>query len=93
MYDWNHNKYSCQDSNITTDDKGLLFKDMSYDWTKDDYIKFGDGGCIYAKKTKKDYIFDPLSKIYSFITAVEAEIDGVKHYKVYRLASIGPQGT
>ena len=54
MYDWNHNKYSCQDSNITTDDKGLLFKDMSYDWTKDDYIKFGDNGCIYAKKTNED---------------------------------------
>lgn len=93
MYDWNHNKYSCQDSNITTDDKGLLFKDMSYDWTKDDYIKFGDDGCIYAKKTNEDYQFDPLTKICSFITAVEAEIDGVKHYKVYRLASIGQQNT
>ena len=90
MYDWNHSNYSVSDSNIQTDDEGLLFSSMNYNWEVDNYIKFGGesgedkSGCIYARKSTKDFQYDPLTRISSFITVFT---DGTT-YKVYRLADI-----
>lgn len=92
LYDWNNSEYSSQTTDIRTEDEGLLFCHMTYDNESDDkhtYIKYGNGGCCYAKKTSRDYQYAPLTRISSFITVITNGTD----YKLYYLNKINSNNT
>ena len=72
LYDWNNSEYSSQTTDIHTEDEGLLFSNMTYDNESDEnhtYIKYGENGCCYAKKSSKDYQYAPLTRISNFINS------------------------
>lgn len=92
LYDWNNSEYSSQTTDIRTEDEGLLFCHMTYDNESDDkhsYIKYGNGGCCYAKKTSRDYQYAPLTRISNFITVITNGTD----YKLYYLNKINSNNT
>lgn len=92
LYDWNNSEYSSQTTDIRTEDEGLLFCNMTYDNESDDkhsYIKYGNGGCCYAKKTSRDYQYAPLTRISCFITVIT---NGTE-YKLYYLNKINSNNT